>query len=246
MNPPAWRVRLVWIGVTVLALIGIVAAARRALILLTGIGVNPAAPALDEVFARHPALTFVHLIPGVLFILVGPFQFMPAIRAKRLWQHRWSGRLFVASGYVIGASALAMSWRMSIGGANETAATTLFALLFLFSLTKAFWHIRHRQIIQHREWMLRAFGIGLGIATTRPIVGAFFATRRLAPQEFFGIAFWLGFTLTTLAAEIWINVTRDSASPHRQSDGNMDSSDREGTGRSRARPTAPSSPKLSS
>jgi hypothetical protein len=101
-----------------------------------------------------------------------------------------------------------MSWQMSIGGANETAATTLFGVAFLFSLTKAFWHIRRRQIVQHREWMLRAFGIGLGIATTRPIVGAFFASRSLAPQEFFGIAFWLGFTLTALAAEVWINVTR--------------------------------------
>jgi hypothetical protein len=55
--------------------------------------------------------------------------------------------------------------------------------------------------------MLRAFAIGLGIATTRPMVGAFFAVHRLAPQEFFGIAFWLGFTLTALAGEVWINVT---------------------------------------
>jgi hypothetical protein len=56
--------------------------------------------------------------------------------------------------------------------------------------------------------MLRAFGIGLGVATTRPIVGAFFAARTLAPQEFFGIAFWLGFSVTAIAAEAWINVTR--------------------------------------
>ena len=59
--------------------------------------------------------------------------------------------------------------------------------------------------------MLRAFAIGLGVATTRPIVGAFFAVNRLAPQEFFGIAFWLGFTLTAIAGEIWINVTRTDA-----------------------------------
>ena len=33
---------------------------------------------------------------------------------------------------------------MAIGGANETAATTLFALLFLFSLGKGFAAIRRR------------------------------------------------------------------------------------------------------
>ena len=56
--------------------------------------------------------------------------------------------------------------------------------------------------------MIRTFGIGLGVATTRPIVGMFFAFRRLAPHEFFGIAFWLGFTITFMAAEAWIDYTR--------------------------------------
>ena len=58
--------------------------------------------------------------------------------------------------------------------------------------------------------MIRAFGVGLGVATTRPIVGMFFAFRRLTPHEFFGIAFWLGFTITFLAAEAWVDYTRQS------------------------------------
>ena len=49
------------------------------------------------------------------------------------------------------------------------------------------------------------FGVALGVATTRPIVAAFFAARRLSPHEFFGTAFWLGFTLALLAAESWIH-----------------------------------------
>jgi hypothetical protein len=30
----------------------------------------------------------------------------------------------------------------------------------------------------------------------------------LKPHEFFGIAFWIGFTLHLIAAEFWINYTR--------------------------------------
>jgi hypothetical protein len=51
----------------------------------------------------------------------------------------------------------------------------------------------------------------LAVATMRPIVGVFFATSRLTrltPQEFFGTAFWLGFTLHLIAAEVWIHYTR--------------------------------------
>ena len=100
---------------------------------------------------------------------------------------------------------------MNIGGANETAATTLFGISFLFCLIKAYRHIRRKEVAQHREWMIRTFAIALGVATTRPIVGMFFAFRKLTPHEFFGIAFWLGFTLTFFAAESWIDYTRDHA-----------------------------------
>jgi hypothetical protein len=78
----------------------------------------------------------------------------------------------------------------------------------LLCVIKAYWHIRRKEVAQHREWMIRTFAIGLGIATTRPIVGMFFAFRKLTPHEFFGIAFWLGFTTTFIAAEAWIDFTR--------------------------------------
>jgi hypothetical protein len=55
--------------------------------------------------------------------------------------------------------------------------------------------------------MLRAIAILLGIATTRPVMGVFFATSRLThltPQQFFGIAFWIGFSLNTIVMELWL------------------------------------------
>jgi hypothetical protein len=45
-------------------------------------------------------------------------------------------------------------------------------------------------------------------------VGAFFAFRRLTSHEFFGIAFWLGFTTTFMAAEAWIDYTRAQGSDY--------------------------------
>jgi hypothetical protein len=59
--------------------------------------------------------------------------------------------------------------------------------------------------------MIRTFAIGLAVAAIRPIVGMFFALSDLSPHEFFGTAFWLGFTLHLIAAEIWINTTRPKA-----------------------------------
>jgi uncharacterized membrane protein len=203
--------RFLWTAVIFLVVIGIAAVTRRTLVLLwpglTGGKSSPAA-ALDAGFARHMALTLVHILPGGLFLALALLQFMPSIREKHLQFHRWSGRVLVVCGLIIGISALVMSYTMNIGGPNETAATTLFAIVFLFCLIKAYRHIRRKEVKRHREWMIRAYGVGLGVATTRPIVGMFFAFRRLTPHEFFGIAFWLGFTITFLAAEAWVDYTR--------------------------------------
>jgi hypothetical protein len=55
--------------------------------------------------------------------------------------------------------------------------------------------------------MMRAIAVLLGIATTRPVMGVFFATEsvtHLGPQQFFGTAFWIGFTATYIAGEAYL------------------------------------------
>ena len=206
--------RILWSITLLLVLIGIAIVIRRMLHLFAPSPAPPNFPdaaALDAGFARHPLLTMVHIIPGLLFVVLAPLQFVRKLRSRQPTLHRWMGRVVIASGIIIGSTALVMSPQLAIGGANETAATMLFATIFLFALIKAFLSIRRGKVALHREWMIRAFAVGLAVATIRPIVGAFFATRsltHLTPHDFFGIAFWLGFTIQLIAAEIWINYTR--------------------------------------
>jgi uncharacterized membrane protein len=206
--------RILWLITLVLVLIGVAIVIRRTLVLFAP---SPAAPrfaeaaAMDANVSRHRLLTMIHIIPGLLFMVLGPLQLVRRLRSGRPELHRLIGRVVLVSGMVIGSTALVMSPQMAIGGANETAAAMFFAVVFLFALVKGFVSIRRGKIALHREWMIRAFAIGLAVATIRPIMGAFFATRNithLTPHDFFGTAFWLGFTTHLIAAEIWINYTR--------------------------------------
>lgn len=165
----------------------------------------------EEGFVNNPILTLLHILPALLFIILGLLQFAKRIRTKYPRFHRWNGRVLLILGAVVGVSGIVMGFKMAISGVSETAATTFYGSLFLFSLTKAFVLIRQRKIDLHREWMVRAFAIGMAVTTTRPIVGIFFATSRftgLTPQDFFGTALWIGFTLHLILAEVWINRTR--------------------------------------
>lgn len=232
MEPGVRFRRALWSAVIFLAFIGVGVAVRRVIylgpILANGYSPPAVAPgsraaqfvALDAVFARHPVLTMVHIVPGLLFMVLGPYQFSKSIRARHLQWHRWNGRIFLAVGFTIGISALVMSFTMqSIGGVNQAAATILFGAFFLFALSKAVWHIRRREIVLHRQWMIRAYAIGLAVATIRPLIGIFFATSPLTgltPYQFFGTAFWIGFVFHLIAAEAWIHITSPGMQPHAQ------------------------------
>jgi uncharacterized membrane protein len=214
VKPRSAIVRILWPITVLLALIGIAMAMRRMLHLFFPSPAParfPEAAALDAGFARHRVLTLVHIIPGMFFMALAPLQFVRRVRNRWPEVHRWTGRVVIASGMIIGVTALVMGSQMAIGGVNESVATTLFAIVFLFSLMRAFLCIRRGRVALHREWMIRAFAVGLAVATIRPIMGVFFATRtitHLTPHDFFGTAFWLGFTVQLMAAEAWINYTR--------------------------------------
>jgi uncharacterized membrane protein len=204
--------RLLWIGVFFLTAVGIAMVIRRTLAMAGLIAsFNPSGGApFDTGFSRHPVLTFMHILPGMMVMLLGPWQFMPGIRARHPLFHRISGRIYVACAYIVGISALCMPFIMlPIGGVNEAAASILFSIYFLVSLCKACWYILHKNVPLHREWMIRTFAVALAVSTVRPIIGLFFATSGLPPQVFFGTAFWIGFVLHAIMAEVWINYTRE-------------------------------------
>ncbi|HKW57818.1 MAG TPA: DUF2306 domain-containing protein [Candidatus Acidoferrum sp.] len=225
MRPSTRLRRALWGAVIFLAFIGVAVAVRRAIVLVPVVlhGYHPPPPPpnpvaaqftpLDDLFAHYPYLTLIHIVPGLLFMILGPLQFIPNLRARHPRFHRINGRVFLSSALIVGISALVMSFGMpAIGGVNQAAATILFGTFFLFALSKAFLHIRRRELSLHRQWMIRAFAVGLAVATIRPIVGFFFATSRLTgltPHEFFGTAFWIGFTLQLIAAEAWIHYTQE-------------------------------------
>jgi uncharacterized membrane protein len=218
-RPNRALVRFLWIAVIFLAFIGLAVATRRTIVLLKpGTLSSPKNPAadLDAHFANERTLVLTHILPAMLFMILGPLQFVRGLRSRHPQVHRWSGWIFLAASAVVGISGLKLAFGKTVGGLDEKAAIFVFGTFFLISLAKALWHALRREFAQHREWMIRGYAIGLAVATIRPIMGTFFAAALMSghkpqPAEFFGTAFWIGFTLQSIAAEIWINYTRTTA-----------------------------------
>src|SRR5437868_2957099 len=194
-------VRFMWVAVIFLAFIGIAVATRRSVVLLKPGALssrnNPAAD-LDKAFTDRRRLTLTHILPAMLFMVLGPLQFVRGLRSKYPRVHRWCGRIFLTTSAVVGVTGLTLAFGKTIGGVDEKAAIVLFGSFFLIALAKGLWHALRREFTEHREWMIRGYAIGLAVATVRPIMGTFFAVAvlrglRPAPHAFCGVAFWMGF-----------------------------------------------------
>jgi hypothetical protein len=164
-------------------------------------GGPPQMAGLDEGFASHAALTLAHIIPALFFVLLCPF-----VVFSRFAHLRWPERILFPLGAIVGLTAYAMS-AFAVGGWVERSAVFFFDTLFLYSLARAFSHGQRGEPLLKRRWLLRSIAILLGIATTRPVMGMFFATSaatHLVPSQFFGVAFWIGFSINTLVFEFWL------------------------------------------
>ena len=193
----------VWlkVGFWACIVIAVAVALRRFIALVHPSQTGPAAmAALDSAFASHAGLTFAHIISATAFVLVAPLVLLRAPKSG-LWE-----RLLFPLGAIVGITAYAMSIP-AFGGWVERSAVLVFNTVFLFSLARAYGYARAGESFQKMRWLTRAVGILLGIATTRPVMGIFFATSRwthLEPRQFFGVAFWIGFSINTIIVEVWL------------------------------------------
>jgi len=188
------------VGFWACTVVAVAVVVRRLIALGHPSQINPQLVALDAAFSSHPALTLAHILPAIAFVLLTPVVLL------RRFDAVWPWRLLLALGAMVSITAYAMS-AYSIGGWVERSAVLFFNSLFLFSLARAYWYMRRGESLQKMRLMWRSVGILLGIATTRPVMGIFFATSRLThlePSQFFGIAFWIGFSINTIIVELWL------------------------------------------
>lgn len=189
--------RVLYVLAVLLALVGIGAAAQRALdvaerppagmlsasvrgqLAQTGriMGFAEESPAYRELERRTigtlakyhdaPGATFVHMAAGSLVMALALLQFLPGLRARRPRLHRWSGRFILVAAVAAALSGMYFAVVAPIGGWLETSAGLLFGGFFVVAAALGWRSIRAGRRQRHREWMVRMFAAALAIAVMR-------------------------------------------------------------------------------
>ncbi len=123
-------------------------------------------PSMTHHFPDRTMAAAVHFGVGGFVLLIGPFQFLPRLRASKPALHRWSGRLYVAGCLASGVAALLLAPAAITGGIAQ-AGFTLLALFWIGTTSMALAKALQRKFAEHRRWMIRSYALTLAAVTLR-------------------------------------------------------------------------------
>ncbi|MDP9796415.1 putative membrane protein [Catenuloplanes nepalensis] len=109
---------------------------------------------------------YIHIVSAGLALVVGPFQFVKAIRRRFPVAHRWIGRTYVASIAFAAPSGLVMAFYSSAAFVGLFGFGTL-AVLWGWTTWRGYRAIRARDIASHQAWMIRSFALTFAAPTLR-------------------------------------------------------------------------------
>jgi uncharacterized membrane protein len=118
------------------------------------------------VIARVPFQALLHMVIAPIPLLIGPFQFIPSLRARHPKVHRYLGRIYVVTCVIAGLGALAIAPHAS-GGPVAGWGFGILAVLWIGTALGGWWAAVRRKFDLHRLLMRASYALTFGAVTLR-------------------------------------------------------------------------------
>lgn len=156
-------------------------------------------PVDDPHFAPRLTTLRIHIVSGAVALLLGPLQFVAALRRRRPDVHRWIGRTYLAGIAVGGGSGLVLAAFANGGLLGQTGFAGL-SLAWLATSGVALAAIRRGRVSRHRQWMIRSYALTLAFVWVRLLLGVGFVAGA-EMQAVFGVAAWASWVVPLVVVE---------------------------------------------
>ncbi len=107
-------------------------------------------------------LLIPHSLAGMFALLIGPINFSSRIRERYPKLHRVLGRVYVISVFIGAATGVALA-----SGRPGFPGTSMQAAAWIVCTSAALIAARNRQLIQHRQWMVRSYAVTFTFVSSR-------------------------------------------------------------------------------
>jgi uncharacterized membrane protein len=178
-SPARTRPRLVWV---LLVLAVVVGALTISPYVLLGSGTSR----VEVTSGLHYALLVAHIFTAMIALVLGPLQFVPAIRARRQ-RHRRIGRAYLLLG-VVPSGLFVIPVALLSGQLITQIGLLIPALGWLVTAWLAVRAVRRHDIEGHRSWMTRNYALTFLAVTARILVPLMLLVRLPFTGETLGAA----------------------------------------------------------
>ncbi len=107
-------------------------------------------------------LLIPHTLSGVVALLAGPLQFSSRLRQRHLNFHRVLGRIYFVCVFVGAFTGIALA-----AGRPGLPGTAMQGAAWVVCTTAAVITARNRQIVHHRQWMIRSYAVTFTFVSSR-------------------------------------------------------------------------------
>jgi hypothetical protein len=152
-------------------------------------------------------LLTVHIVFGMVAILIGPLQFVSGLRNKYPHIHRFTGKVYLVSVLIASICAILLAVNDNIRTRHEIIfGTGMLGLAssWLVTTGMAFWAVKSRNFVQHREWMVRSYVVTCGFTTYRIIASTLSASLLKNVDGLSDIMAWACWSVPLLFTEALI------------------------------------------
>jgi hypothetical protein len=151
-----------------------------------------------------------HVTGGLIATLAGVWQIWTGLNAQSMRVHPWTGRLY-AAGVLLGSfGAFVLAWTSGLYGFAWSVALVCLATAWLATTGMALHGIRKRNVLLHKQWMIRSYIVTFAFVTFRIFTDyvPYEAWWGISRQDMSNAAIWPVWVMPLLAYEIMLGRKR--------------------------------------
>jgi uncharacterized membrane protein len=161
-------------------------------------------PARLTNFVTHRAALTIHAAAAAIALLIGPWQFLPGLRARHPRVHRVLGRTYAAAVFLGWIASLFVAVHAQTGRVASAGFLAL-GLCWVTATAVAIVNILRGRIAAHRRWMIRSYALTAAAITLRIYLVSALALN-LDFVVFYPVIAWLCWVPNAVFAELALRI----------------------------------------
>lgn len=119
----------------------------------------------NDRFAGNEFWFVAHILGATCSLFLGPVQFWKSIRTKYIRYHRLAGKIYIIGTLIAGVAALRLALIFSCVGCRFSLIPL--SILLIFTTSLAWYTIKQKKIIAHKQFMVRSSTCALAFVFVR-------------------------------------------------------------------------------